>query len=46
MEIALWSLGLLASLFILVRGADAFVDGAKEVGTSFGLCKFIIGILY
>lgn len=45
MEIALWSLGLLASLFILVRGADAFVDGAKEAGASFGLSKFIIGVL-
>lgn len=36
---------LLVSLFILVRGADMFVDGAKSVGASWGMSSFAIGVL-
>jgi cation:H+ antiporter len=44
--IMLQSLVILAgALFVLVRGADVFVTGAKQVGTSFGMSNFAIGVL-
>jgi cation:H+ antiporter len=36
---------LAGALFVLVRGADVFVTGAKQVGTSFGMSNFAIGVL-
>ncbi len=36
---------LAGSLFVLVRGADLFVDGAKQVGAAFGMSSFAIGVL-
>ena len=45
MEIVLWIVFLIASLFVLIRGADVFVVGAKQIGTAFGMSKFAIGIL-
>ncbi len=36
---------LVASLFILVRGADIFVDGAKQLGAYLGMGSFAIGVL-
>jgi cation:H+ antiporter len=36
---------LAGALFVLVRGADVFVTGAKEVGASFGMSSFAIGVL-
>ncbi len=36
---------LAAALFVLVRGADLFVIGAKQLGTAFGMSKFAIGVL-
>ncbi len=44
-EIALWSGVLVAALFALVRGADMFVVGAKQMGASLGMSKFAIGVL-
>jgi len=42
----LQSLAILAgALFVLVRGADVFVTGAKQVGTAFGMSSFAIGVL-
>ena len=35
----------MASLFVLVRGADLFVAGAKNIGASFGMSSFAIGVL-
>ena len=35
----------LIALFFLVRGADTFVTGAKQVGSSLGMSKFAIGVL-
>ncbi len=38
--------GILAvSLFVLVRGADLFVAGAKKIGAHFGMSSFAIGVL-
>ena len=36
---------LIGSLFVLVRGADLFVDGAKQVGAALGMSSFAIGVL-
>lgn len=44
-DIILWSVILSASLFALVRGADMFVVGAKQVGATLGMSKFAIGVL-
>lgn len=43
--LAVWSGVLLVALFTLVRGADTFVVGAKQMGASFGMSKFAIGVL-
>ncbi len=44
-QIGIWTLYLAAALFALVRGADMFVVGAKQVGASLGMSKFAIGVL-
>jgi len=36
---------LVAALFVLVRGADLFVAGAKQIGVAFGMSSFAIGVL-
>jgi len=36
---------LVLALFALVRGADVFVVGAKQIGGSLGMSKFAIGVL-
>ena len=44
--IMIQSLAILAgALFVLVRGADVFVAGAKQVGAAFGMSSFAIGVL-
>ena len=40
-----WSIVLIIALFALVRGADTFVVGAKQMGASLGMSKFAIGVL-
>ena len=46
LTILVQSLVILAgALFVLVRGADVFVVGAKQVGTAFGMSSFAIGVL-
>lgn len=35
---------LVVALFVLIKGADAFIDGAKEVGMAFGMSAFAVGI--
>jgi len=46
LTIMLQSVAILAgALFVLVRGADLFVEGAKQVGRSFGMSNFAIGVL-
>jgi len=44
-QMTLWTIYLAAALFTLVRGADMFVVGAKQVGASLGMSKFAIGVL-
>ena len=44
-QLTLWTIYLAAALFTLVRGADMFVVGAKQVGSSMGMSKFAIGVL-
>jgi cation:H+ antiporter len=36
---------LLTALYVLVRGADLFVSGAKQVGMAMGMSKFAIGVI-
>ncbi len=39
-------IGILAvALFVLVRGADLFVAGAKQIGAALGMNSFLIGVL-
>lgn len=34
-----------AALYVLVRGADLFVEGAKQIGSALGMSSFAIGVL-
>lgn len=36
---------LVTALFVLVRGADLFVNGAKQIGRALGMSSFAIGVL-
>ncbi len=40
-----WSVILLISLYVLVKGADLFVGGAKRIGAALGMSSFVIGVL-
>ena len=40
-----WCSVLAIALFALVRGADTFIVGAKQMGSSLGMSKFAIGVL-
>jgi len=44
-QLAQWSGVLLAALYVLAKGADWFVEGAKKIGASFGMSSFAIGVL-
>jgi len=44
-QLAQWVVYLAVALFALVRGADTFVVGAKQMGASLGMSKFAIGVL-
>ncbi|MCD5381419.1 MAG: calcium/sodium antiporter [Candidatus Pacebacteria bacterium] len=45
MQLLQWSAILIAALYVLVRGADLFVEGAKQVGSALGMSSFAIGVL-
>ena len=45
MQILIWTAYLAVSIFVLVRGADLFVDGAKKIGFSMGMSPFVVGVL-
>lgn len=36
---------LIVALYVLVRGSDLFIVGAKQMGASLGMTKFAIGVL-
>ncbi len=40
-----WGVMLAMSLYVLIKGADIFLDGAKLVGRALGMSAFAIGIL-
>lgn len=45
MQIAFWIGYLALSIFVLVRGADWFVEGAKKIGLKLGMTPFVVGVL-
>lgn len=45
LQLVQWSGILVGALFVLVRGADLFVAGAKKIGSHFGMSSFAIGVL-
>lgn len=45
LQLAQWSVYLALAMFALVRGADTFVVGAKQMGASLGMSRFAIGVL-
>lgn len=45
LQLAQWSGILVGALYVLVRGADLFVEGAKRIGAHFGMSSFAIGVL-
>lgn len=44
-QIAIWTAFLLLAVYALVRGADMFVEGAKQIGAALGMSAFAIGVL-
>lgn len=44
-QIIKWSGILLVALYVLIRGADLFVEGAKKIGFALGMTPFAIGVL-
>lgn len=45
MQIVFWVGYLLVSLLVLVKGADYFVAGAKQIGLRLGMSSFAVGVL-
>ncbi len=45
LQLAQWSVYLAFAMFALVRGADTFVVGAKQMGASLGMSRFAVGVL-
>jgi cation:H+ antiporter len=45
MQLVIWGLMLGISLYVLIKGADIFLDSAKQVGRALGMSTFAIGIL-
>jgi len=44
-QIIQWTIALFVALYVLVKGADYFIEGAKELGIYFGLGSFTVGVL-
>lgn len=45
LQMFLWVVYLLVSLFVLVRSSDVFVAGAKQIGSAAGMSPFAVGVL-
>lgn len=45
LQLALWTLYLGTSLFVLVRGASMFILGARQIGLYAGMTSFATGVL-
>jgi cation:H+ antiporter len=44
LEILLWTLVFIVSIFVLVKSADYFTDSAEKIGLYLGLPVFIVGV--
>jgi cation:H+ antiporter len=40
-----WSAVMAVALYALIKGADLFIDGAKNIGLKIGLSSFAVGVL-
>lgn len=45
LQLMQWVVYLAFAMFALVRGADTFVTGAKQMGAALGMSRFAIGVL-
>lgn len=45
LQLTQWVVYLALAMFALVRGADTFVEGAKQMGAALGMSRFAIGVL-
>jgi len=45
MELLLLTIYLFIAIAILVKGADYFVDGAKDLGLALGMSSFVVGVV-
>lgn len=45
MEVIIWAIIFVASLALVVKGADWFLDSAEKIGLSLGLSSFVIGVV-
>jgi cation:H+ antiporter len=45
LQLSGWLFVLSAALYVLVRGSDLFVEGAKRVGLSSGISSFAVGVV-
>lgn len=45
MNLLMFGLIFVFSLFILIKGADTFIKGAKTIGVKIGMSPFVIGVL-
>lgn len=43
--LVVWAVFLAAAVFVLVRGADTFVEGAKHIGMVLGMSSFATGVI-
>ncbi len=43
-QLMFWSAALATALFVLIRGADIFITGARNCGASLGMSPFAIGV--
>lgn len=45
MTIVFWIIIFIVSLFVLVKGADWFLNSSEKLGLSLGLSKFVVGVV-
>ncbi len=45
MELLIWAVIFAASIALVVKGADWFLDGAEKIGFAVGLSSFVIGVV-
>ncbi len=41
----IWTIYLLAALYVLLKGADVVIDSSRRIGLAFGLSPFIVGLV-